>query len=228
MADSGIEVVIANDGLEVLNILKQDSNFLLILMDAHMPNMDGFEATQEIRKNPDYDHILIVALSGDTAADDIKKMHSAGMSEHLEKPLKIDSLYDIIYAYSGGESAKNTATEEFPVATSLNIKEGLEVCGGDDAFYNEILQEFEQSYKNAPQKLKQLLETQEFQAADQLLLDILGVSANIGANQLKEDTANLKNSLKEKDTAKLSKYFTDFTQEMSHLLEDIHSYLKNS
>ncbi|WP_434657042.1 response regulator [Sulfurimonas sp. NW9] len=52
LGDSGIEVVVANDGQEALDILKTDKNFLIILMDAHMPRVDGFEATRAIRHDP--------------------------------------------------------------------------------------------------------------------------------------------------------------------------------
>ncbi len=99
-AGSGIDVVVANDGVEALEILEKDNNFILILMDAHMPRMDGLEATRKIRKNPALNHIAVVALSGDTTADSIKKMTESGMSDHLEKPLRMDALYDIVYAYT--------------------------------------------------------------------------------------------------------------------------------
>ncbi len=46
LAGSGIELVLADDGQEALDILENDTNFLMILMDAHMPRVDGFEATR--------------------------------------------------------------------------------------------------------------------------------------------------------------------------------------
>ena len=101
LADTGIEVVLADDGQIALDILERDSNFLMVLMDVQMPRVDGFEATRQIRANPNYNHIVVVALSGDTAADNIEKMKVAGMSEQLEKPLKMTALYDILYAYTG-------------------------------------------------------------------------------------------------------------------------------
>lgn len=134
LAGSGIELVLANDGQEALDILENDTNFLMILMDAHMPRVDGFEATRIIRANPQYDHILVVALSGDTASDDIHKMKSAGMSEHLEKPLRMEALYKIFYAYTGN-SAKKVNVTEFKITKNLDTKIGLETCGDDEGFY---------------------------------------------------------------------------------------------
>jgi len=66
LKDSGINIKIANDGQECLDILAEDPNYPIILMDAHMPRIDGLEATRQIRANPAYDHITVMALSGDT------------------------------------------------------------------------------------------------------------------------------------------------------------------
>ncbi len=123
-ARSGIDVVVANDGVEALEILEKDNNFILILMDAHMPRMDGFEATRKIRKNPALNHIAVVALSGDTTADSIKKMTESGMNEHLEKPLRMDALYDIIYAYTPDKNRNSSLkhTDIYSIENSGNLK----------------------------------------------------------------------------------------------------------
>lgn len=199
LADSGIDVVVANDGQEALNILQNDTDFTVILMDAHMPNIDGFEATRRIRENPDYNHIVVVALSGDTASDDIRKMTEAGMSEHLEKPLKMDALYDILYAYNvekDKEASEDSADTIRVISTKeLDGEKGLDICGGDETFYHEILSEFLQTYNNSDETLIAMLEAGELKKADKLLLDIVGVSANIGAQKLHNVATQIKDSL---------------------------------
>ena len=225
LADSGIELVMANDGKEALDTLENDSNFSIILMDAHMPRIDGFEATRNIRANPHYDHIVVVALSGDTAADDVRKMQEAGMSEHLEKPLRMDALYDIIYAYSGSsKKAKDNDYVDVIMTRELKGDKGLAICGGDENFYMEILNEFVTTYSHSSDQLNDLLQTEHFKDADKLLLDIIGISANIGADLLNETANNLKDALK--DTTEKS-YLTLVDQYTTHLeavLEDIKAY----
>ena len=218
LAESGIEVVVADDGVECLNILEKDSNFTIILMDAHMPRKDGFEATREIRANPNYDHIVVVALSGDTAADDIRKMSEAGMSEHLEKPLKMDALYDILYAYSGNKEKESQYNE-------IDIEEGMEISGYDENFYHEILNEFLNTYKNAPQQIAEAVQQKDLQKADQLLLDIIGVSANIGATKLTKSSMELKTALKEAKKEDIRRYFREFKQHLGSLTQEIEEYL---
>ncbi|HQS66448.1 MAG TPA: response regulator [Sulfuricurvum sp.] len=227
LAGSGIELVMANDGQEALDILLNDTNFVMILMDANMPRMDGFEATRMIRENPRYDHIVVVALSGDTATDDIQRMKNAGMSEQLAKPLRMDSLYKMIYAYTGKKTHKNESVKTV-ITNNLDTKKGLNMCGGDDAFYREILAEFMRDYSNSSDRLGELLRSNNIQAADVLLLDIIGVGENIGAHPLAKSASNMKLALR--DTQEQS-YFSLFDQYKVHLeglMHDVKAYLSTS
>jgi len=227
LADSGIEVTIADDGQEALDILKKDSDFLLILMDAHMPRVDGFEATREIRANPEYDHILVVALSGDTAADDIKKMTEAGMSEHLEKPLRMEALYDIFYAYTGTESKDESEDGEYVhvyVTKELDGDQGLDVCGGDEDFYREILNEFISTYENSTQELGDLLRSGKLEEADKLLLDLVGLTANIGAKNLNDISHIIKASLNDTTEKSYLTLVDQYKTSLDNLIKDIKEY----
>ncbi len=196
LSASGIEIVLANDGQEALNILENDNNFTLILMDAHMPNIDGFEATRIIRKNPKYNHIVVVALSGDTASDDVKKMKDAGMSETLEKPLKMDAFYDILYTYNVNTPKQKSTIADSDTAKLLNTEIGINICGGDVNFYKDILKEFLENYGTSDETLLLLIKKNKLKEADQLLLDMIGISANLGAERLHNIVLQAKTTLK--------------------------------
>ncbi len=231
LAGSGIDITMANDGQEALDILEKDDDFLMILMDAHMPRVDGFEATRIIRANPKYDHILVVALSGDTAADDIKKMREAGMAEQLEKPLRMDALYDIFYAYAGmnkvtsKESVEDDADlVEVVVTKNLDGDKGLEICGGDEAFYHEILDEFIATYDNSSRKLETLLENGELEHADRVLLDIIGITANIGAKPLHDIAEVIKESLSDTEGKSYLTFIPAYQTHLKNLIADIKAY----
>ena len=224
LADSGIEIVMADDGKIALDILEKDTNFTLILMDAHMPNIDGFEATRTIRSNPKYDHIVVVALSGDTAADDIQKMSDAGMSEHLEKPLRMNDLYDIIYAYSGSQRTSQAMQENTIMSQELDGEKGLEICGGDEEFYHEILDEFVTTYQDSTQKLFKLLEKGEMKEADKLLLDLIGVTANIGAEPLNKIASEIKLALNDTQEKSYLTLLEEYKVHIQALVQDIKNY----
>ncbi len=219
LAGTGIELSMADDGQEALDILKTKNNFFMILMDAHMPKVDGFEATRTIRKNAQYNHIPIVALSGDIAPDDVKKMKDAGMQEHLSKPLKISALFDVFYAYSTVISHN----EHIPLH-ELNTKIGLHICGNDEKFYKELLHDFSTMYEGSTHLLGEYLQHGQLKKADALLLDIVGLTANLGADSFHSIAKSIKAALK--DTAEHS-YLTLVEQyqiQLDHLLLEIKRY----
>lgn len=226
LGGSGIEIVLADDGQEALEILEKDTNFVMILMDAHMPRIDGFQATRIIRANPDYDHIVVVALSGDIASDDIQKMKDAGMSEHLAKPLRLDSLYKIIYAYTGKEAPKEQLSKT-DKTKSLDISKGLLTCGGDESFYREILSEFMSDYGNSTDKLGNFLRAHDIHAADALLLDIIGVAENIGAHPLGEIASNMKQALGDVNEQSYFTLFDKYKEHSERLFWEIRQYLSS-
>jgi CheY-like chemotaxis protein len=93
----GWQTSVANNGKEVLNLLDKNK-FDFILMDVQMPEMDGIEATREIRKREEETgkHIPIIALTANAFEEDKKKCLEAGMDEYATKPIKINEIFSII------------------------------------------------------------------------------------------------------------------------------------
>jgi CheY-like chemotaxis protein len=83
----GYEADIANDGLEVLEILKS-KHYDLILMDIQMPKMDGLETARQIQKQfkPNV-RPAIIALSANAMVEDYQSCLEAGMIDHISKPI---------------------------------------------------------------------------------------------------------------------------------------------
>lgn len=93
---AGIEVDIANNGLEAINLIQQ-SSFDIVLMDVQMPVMDGPTATRMIRglETP-VSNIPIVALTANAMAGDREKYLSCGMNEYVTKPIDFAKLINVI------------------------------------------------------------------------------------------------------------------------------------
>ena len=79
-------IVLADDGLKALAALKQDS-FDIVLMDLHMPSMDGCEATIEIRKQACYAQLPVIALSAGVTDEEKKRCLAVGMNDFVAKPI---------------------------------------------------------------------------------------------------------------------------------------------
>jgi CheY-like chemotaxis protein/PAS domain-containing protein len=87
---TGVDLDIAEDGSMALEKFKSDPDgYDLILMDVHMPNMDGYEATRQIRAL-DMDRaksVPIIAMTANVFREDIERCRAAGMNDHLGKPI---------------------------------------------------------------------------------------------------------------------------------------------
>lgn len=96
LEDSNIDIDFALDGEIALEKFKQNC-YDLILMDIQMPNMNGYEATEAIRKlDPD---IPIIALSANVMQEDIQRALKSGVNDNLAKPIDMKTLYKTLLKY---------------------------------------------------------------------------------------------------------------------------------
>jgi CheY-like chemotaxis protein len=102
LEDSGIQIALATNGVEVLEALKHDAEgFDLIFMDLQMPEMDGLDATRRIRALPEQKlaELPIVAMTANVSQEDIDACIEAGMNDHLGKPICLEELYRVLIKY---------------------------------------------------------------------------------------------------------------------------------
>jgi CheY-like chemotaxis protein len=98
MEGTGAEIDCAGNGLEALRLLSENPvKYDLVFMDVQMPEMDGLEATRNIRKNGN--NIPVVAMTANVFKEDIDKCLEAGMNDHLGKPLDMGNVLEKIRKY---------------------------------------------------------------------------------------------------------------------------------
>ncbi|MFB0935808.1 MAG: response regulator, partial [Propionivibrio sp.] len=91
----GADVTVADDGLQGIQLL-HGQPFDLVLMDIHMPNMDGFEATAEIRADPKFARLPILALTANALEGDFERCLAAGMNDFIAKPIHPNELFSTL------------------------------------------------------------------------------------------------------------------------------------
>lgn len=92
LSDLGLNVVVANDGLDALDKLQNGKVYDLIFMDCQMPNLDGYEATKAIRQLESFKQIPIIAMTANALQGDKEKCLNVGMDDYLTKPINFDSV----------------------------------------------------------------------------------------------------------------------------------------
>ena len=92
----GMKVLTATTGNEAVALVESTSNIAIVLMDIMMPEMDGFETMREIRKNPSYRTLPILALTAKAMKGDREKCLQAGASDYIAKPVNTDQLLSLL------------------------------------------------------------------------------------------------------------------------------------
>lgn len=88
----GYDADIVGTGTEAVQAVRE-ARYDAVLMDAHMPEMDGFQATAEIRKGESSSRrVPIIALTGSVSTDDRERCLAAGMDDHVAKPIQMEEL----------------------------------------------------------------------------------------------------------------------------------------
>lgn len=102
LAKSGISIETTTNGLEVLEVIKNDpGGYDLLFMDIQMPKMDGLEAAQNIRAlgYPETADLPIIAMTSNVFQEDIDACLAAGMNDHIGKPVSLKELYRVLLRY---------------------------------------------------------------------------------------------------------------------------------
>ncbi len=91
-----INVITAESGRDAINILNENPAIEMVLMDIMMPEMDGYETTQKIRREHKNSTLPIIAVTAKAMKGDRQKCIEAGASDYITKPLKIDQLLSMM------------------------------------------------------------------------------------------------------------------------------------
>ncbi len=113
LARLGYDTVSANDGLETVAAveaaMQAGRHFGAVLMDLHMPRMDGLQATQVIQQRFGAAAPPIIALTADATSEDRERCTAAGMNDYLTKPLQVAALAQMLERWTAAPAAAGTA-----------------------------------------------------------------------------------------------------------------------
>ncbi|MCG8317463.1 MAG: response regulator [Pseudomonadales bacterium] len=223
LKDLYCDVDIAPNGSEALAAVKRIA-YDLVFMDCQMPEMDGYEATQEIRM-AGFDKLPIIALTANVMPEDMAKCLQSGMNDYLAKPVKPDYLRAKLQKWC---SVENGAQPDQPLGhleevaprkersqpnenirtletfdalpdeiPGINIKLGLDMMGGKVSRYRKLLYLAIEQHRNTYEKIKVALENGDLEEAKKLSHSLKSVAANIGALTLSNTAFALEKQLRQ-------------------------------
>jgi PAS domain S-box-containing protein len=201
----GAQVVVAHNGREALVTFEADGRFDAILMDCHMPEMDGYDATRAIRALPAGAHVPIIALTASVMEQDRAQALAAGMNDQVAKPIEIETLFASIERWTGRSAGASPAAAPAPAASAsretspadapaavapLDRRTGLRYCGGNPKLLDRALARFAESQGHFVGDFRAAYPARPAEA-ERLAHTLKGVAGTIGALALQPAAAAL-------------------------------------
>jgi len=172
-----VEVVVANNGREAIEILARDKRFDGILMDCQMPVMDGYEATRAIRKQETFAAIPIIAMTANAMDGDREKVIAVGMSDQITKPFNPETLFATLAKWIRPRAGIDTIAG---LATAM-----------DENLYARLLVKFRDGQRDFENRFRAALIDPDPQAATRAAHTLKGTAATIGAKRVAVAAAEL-------------------------------------
>ena len=196
----GLKVEVAENGYEAIEKCQQWRPDL-ILMDMHMPKMDGMTATTRIRELDDFKALPIFGLSADAHQDYIDRAIAAGATDYLTKPVDFYQLYKLMAEHlettdskpSGNTDAAQETAEPEPVEEEimseesvLNVDKGIAFAANNSDLYKQLLGTFVNQYQDSVEQMDGLYRAGNYDEAMKLAHTMKGVCSTLGMDSLSD------------------------------------------
>jgi PAS domain S-box-containing protein len=225
LQEAGCRVDVAGDGAEAAALAEREA-YELILMDVHMPVMDGLAAARAIRALPGRGGVPIVALTASAFNEDRQNCLDAGMNDHLAKPIDPEKLFATVLKWLPKRSATATPGEAVIApavvaqeaaaeaaappdeaalgllqAAGLDTAAGLRTVRGRLASYVRLIRLYAETHANDAAALRKAVHDGDHEAAVLLAHSLKGASAMMGAVRVQALAASLEQALHEQRDA---------------------------
>ena len=197
LSDLNLNIDIANNGQEAVDMFKPNK-YDIILMDCQMPVMDGYEATNTIRKTDS--QVPIIAITANALSTDKKKCIDAGMNDYISKPYNKMQLLESLSHWATSAHAYETLNHDeskidmntkTPNAIDANKLEEMKNIMGD--MFTELIPAYIEQSDSYISKMPSALANHEFENLERYAHSMKSSSLNVGAQTL----SNLSRDLEE-------------------------------
>lgn len=214
LAGAGLEVFLANHGQEAVDAVGKE-HYDAVLMDIQMPVMDGYLATEAIRRDPRFKDLPIIAMTAHAMAGDREKCLAAGMNDHVTKPIDPEQLFSTLGKWIRGErdsekrlpretviAEKSPEEEYLPVSLpGFDLAAGLDRLQGNRSLYRKLLQDFAANYSGVAGEIRQALTAGDMDLVHSLVHNLKAVAGNLSATDLLSVVVEMEELVRREDEA---------------------------
>ena len=190
LQQAGADVRIVDSGADVLRAARE-SDFDAILMDLHMPGMDGLDACRALRADPRIRQLPIIAVTADAAGDSILRARSAGFDDYVVKPVTAATLIGAlqrqlrVHTDTNARQGAVQSFRELPLVAGLDLRRALHNHNNDADLLTRLAEQFVALYAEAPADLATQIANGHPDRAIRLAHNLHGVAGSFGAERLR-------------------------------------------
>jgi two-component system sensor histidine kinase/response regulator len=239
LLQAGMQVAIANNGKEAVNMAKQ-GGFDAILMDIQMPEMDGYEATQAICADKSKEHPPIIAMTANAMAGDREKCLQAGMQDHVAKPVEPGVLFETLVKWipaiaqrPAGAASKETPSHEQPQAglpgslPGVDLETGLRRTGGNRELYRKLLISFAEDHQQDHILINQAHAGGDDKEALRTAHTLKGVAGGLGAQALYQKAQKMETAIGDSHFEGFAELMEELSAELALVVQGVKSRMSS-
>ncbi|MCW5664229.1 MAG: response regulator [Piscinibacter sp.] len=194
LSRAGVTLSTADNGEQALAALAREP-FDLVLMDCQMPVMDGYTATQLLRRQPQWRELPVIAMTANAMVGDREKVLAAGMNDHIAKPIRVDELFATLARWIARPPRERSA------AAAPDAPAARATLGGDARLYDRIARMFVERETRFAERFAAARAAADTAGMLRLAHDLKSVAATLGATALAEAAAGLEQACAEQAPA---------------------------
>jgi CheY-like chemotaxis protein len=223
----GYQAEVANNGKEAITAW-ETGRYELILMDCQMPEMDGYEATREIRQRERGErHVPIIALTAHAMNDAAIQCKAAGMDDYLSKPIDRERLEACLERFLASERAASlehralspSFEDHTDHAAPIDWAALRVLSDGDPEFERELISTFINSATASLKTILQALASNDLAAVAQTAHRLRGASANLQATAACQAAADLEAAVRSSVYDEIAEKVNQLRQEVQRAIE---------
>lgn len=227
LSQLGFVVRVAENGREAVSIF--DSEHIdCVLMDIHMPEMDGYEAARIIRSLESGRTTPIIALTASAMMDTRQKVKDAGMNDVVEKPINRRKLNAVLAdILKKQDEITDSASDKFAdepgtVPGTIDSCIGIANANNNESLYRKLLGDFRANHADDPQRINVLIDKGDTDGALPVAHTLKGIAGTLGMRRLNEIAREIEQGLS--SGLDVAPRLPALKREMSAVCEELNSF----
>ncbi|TSK05219.1 MAG: PAS domain S-box protein [Geobacter sp.] len=227
----GVQVEVAGNGAEALAMVHAaGASYHAVLMDVHMPVMDGLEAARRMRLDPALATLPIIAMTAGALPRERQLCRDAGMNDQVDKPINIPAFFATLGRWVGMEPRvietavaapdiedEDDIPEQVP---GLDLKRAVERIG-DGGLLKKLLVSFRKENAAMVDEIGAAASVADMKLARRLIHTVKGTAGNLGATRLGSAAASLEIALRGEDASLVHQTLESFAEKLTEVLDSI-------